>query len=407
MKRPRRLLCLCIGWSIVAFGAIGLAQETGAENESSQQPQTSQPEPQKHLPVLGTLTEFALATDLEYYEPAPGFNRQNRDIDLQVVRAALAAHFQQGWEFQFDALAFHGRGTEADTSTPPVPSNAAGVGAGPTVRWNFLQLDRWRLFLDAQGDLILANRPFPVHGSSYDFFLRAGGGASFRLSHSNWLESDFRFAHISNGQCFCSSNPAWNGRGFAIGIRHTLGTYPEAPQKATPSDSREPGANERAWTTSAEEYRAVPGSNLQDPRIQHQLRALRISRSWPLPKKFEFQFGGIIGDPIHAKEGNQFGGIGPLLRWNFLHTEHLRLFADAGADLIFTGSPAFVIPFPGDGYNFFARGGSGASFRLHSAFWLDAGFRYAHVTTGFGPSEYSYLPWSGLGVSLALRHTFR
>src|SRR5271168_1568475 len=84
---------------------VGSEEETVDEKQSPQQPEPSQPKPQIHIPVLGTPNEFALATDLGYYEPEPGFNRQDRDIDLQVARTALAAHFRQGWEFQFDVLA--------------------------------------------------------------------------------------------------------------------------------------------------------------------------------------------------------------------------------------------------------------------------------------------------------------
>ena len=109
-----------------------------------------------------------------------------------MARAALAAHFRQGWEFQFDVLAIRARGTAVLSSTPPipspVPSNALAVGAGPLARWNVMQFSRWRLFVDAQGDLILNDRSFPPHGTSYDFFLRAGGGISVRVSDRYWLE---------------------------------------------------------------------------------------------------------------------------------------------------------------------------------------------------------------------------
>jgi hypothetical protein len=99
----------------------GSDQETLDEKQVPQQPEPSQPNPQIHIPVLGTPNEIALVTDLEYYEPEPGFNRQDRNIDLQVARAALAAHFRQGWEFQFDVLAIRARGTAVLSSTPPIP----------------------------------------------------------------------------------------------------------------------------------------------------------------------------------------------------------------------------------------------------------------------------------------------
>ncbi|MFY9676179.1 MAG: hypothetical protein WAK13_17095 [Terriglobales bacterium] len=416
MNRSLSLPCLNIALLFFAFVASGLAQETapGKDPEKAlpQPPELSQPKPHRHIPVFGGANEFALETDLQYYEPAPGFDRQNRDIDLAVVRAALAAHFREGWEFQFDVQALRARGTAILSSTPPipppVPSNAVALGAGPGARWNFLQFSRCRLFLDAQGDLILNDRPFPTHGSSYDFFLRAGGGLSIRLNDSYWLEPDFRFAHISNGQGFGSGNPTWNGRGLSIGLRRTFRPYSETQRERPASQKDEDGKRQEAksWTTSVEEYRAVPGTNLHDPGVQHQLRSLRIAHSWPLPGKFEFQFGAVVGEPIHPVQGNEFGGFGPLLRWNFLETRNVHLFADGGADFLLTGSPAFLIPLGGTGYNFFLRGGTGASLRLHHSYWLDTGFHWAHITTGFGPGADNYIPWSGLGVSLALRHTF-
>jgi hypothetical protein len=385
---------------------VGSEQETLDEKQPPQQPEPSQPKPEIHIPVLGTPNEFALVTDLEYYEPDPGFDRQDRDIDLQVARAALAAHFRQGWEFQFDVLAIRARGTAILSSTPPipppVPSNALAVGAGPLARWNILQFSRWRLFVDAQGDLILNDRPFPPHGTSYDFFLRTGGGISVRVSDRYWLESAFRFAHISNGLGVDSGNPGWEGTGLSTGIRRTFRPYEETEGKTRPPVSGEENGKEKAWITSAEYYWATPGSNLQNPKILDAMRALRISRTWPFPKGFELQLGGMVAYP----KNGPILGFGPLLRWNFLQNGRCRVFADAGADILQTGDTAYIIPLGGTGYNFFLRAGSGASFRLHSAYWLDASFRFAHITTGFGPGRDSYIPWSGLGVSLALRHTF-
>jgi Lipid A 3-O-deacylase (PagL) len=383
--------------------------EAGNDQQSSQPSGPSQPEKRKRIPMFGKADEFAIATELQYYEPAPGFNRQDRDIDLQVARVALSAHFRQGWEFQFDAIALRARGTAVLSSSPPIPppipSNALALGVGPLARWNFLQLSRYRFFVDGEGDLILADRPFPPHGTVYDFFLRAGGGISFRVSNSYWLEAAYRFAHISNGQGVESANPTWNGRGLSIGLRRTFRPYSATLERPAPPISGE--TLEKAWITSVENYWATPGTHLQNPNIEHQIRALRISRAWPLPKGFEFQLGGLAADPPHVTQGNEIAGFGPLMRWNFLQTGHYRLFADGGADILQTGSPAYVIPIGGVGYNFLLRAGSGASFRLNSAYWLDASYRWGHITTGFGPGGGNYVPWSGQGLSLALRHSLR
>lgn len=408
MTRSPVLLCLCV-WCLLAFPPVVLAQETDNEKES-QDTASSQTDPQRHIPSFGGANEFALATDLEYYEPEPGFNRRDRDIDIEVASIALAAHFRQGWEFQFDVLAMRAHGTAILSSSPPippaVPSNAVALGVGPVARWNVLQFSRWRLFVDAQGDVILNDHPFPPHGTSYDFFLRAGGGVSVRVSNRYWVESAFRFAHISNGQGFDAGNPSWQGHEFSVGIRRTFRPYQDS-ERPTPPVPGEPSKNgrekEKAWITSTEYYWAAPGSNLQNPKTLEAMRALRVSHGWPFPKGFELQLGGMVAYP---KDGNIFG-FGPLLRWNFLRTDRFRIFADAGADLLQTGNESYIIPLGGTGYNFFLRAGSGASIRLHSAYWLDTSFRFAHITTGFGPGGNSYIPWDGLGISVALRHAFR
>lgn len=123
---------------------------------------------------------------------------------------------------------------------------------------------------------------------SYDFFLRAGGGVSVRVSGSYWVESAFHFSHISNGLGFGADNPTWNGRGLLLGIRRTFRPHEHTKRNATPAHEE---TAEKAWTTSAEEYWAAPGSNLQNPKIHHEMRALRISHTWPFQGKFEFQLG--------------------------------------------------------------------------------------------------------------------
>jgi hypothetical protein len=154
------------------------------------------PSPHKRVPVFGGADEFAVAAGIEYYEPEPGFDRQDRDIDIDVAQAAVAAHYREGWEFQFDGLVTRNRGTAVLSSTPPIPppvtSNSVAIGAGPMARWDFLEINRLRFFIDSQADLILNDRPFPPHGSSYDFLLQAGGGINYRMNGHYRFEGSFR-----------------------------------------------------------------------------------------------------------------------------------------------------------------------------------------------------------------------
>src|SRR5208337_3733096 len=118
------------------------------------------------------------------------FNRRNRDIGVRVFGIDRAWHFSRGLEFQFGGLAFQGKGV----------GTALGGGFGPQVRWNFLQIRRWRVFADGGASFILTNSAIPPGGEKYNFFSRAGGGGSFRLTQTCWLEATFRWAHISDGR---------------------------------------------------------------------------------------------------------------------------------------------------------------------------------------------------------------
>lgn len=385
MKRPSVLVLF---FSLAVFGPAGLCHG-----------QTESPAP-RHIPVFGNASEFALTSDFEYFDPLPGLDRQIRDIDLQLSSIGLAAHFQHGWEFQFEALALRAHGYErlpSEAAYPQVASNALGVGAGPRARWNFLQIHRFRTFIEASGDFLLFDRPFPRFGSFYDFLLRAGGGVAVRVSDSYWIESAFRFSHISNGQCFCPSNPTWQGSGLSLGVRHTFGEQPES--WAANGHWIFAKADENAWITSVEDYTPQPGLNRKNGAVEADMRQIRISRAWHFPNRLELQLGGSV------QTTQTTAGFGPVLRWNFMERVHARLFVDGGTDFLQTGSPAFILPWPNAGFNFFSRVRSGVSLRLHESYWLEPSFGWAHVSRGFGGSS-QLLPWSGQGASLSLRHTF-
>jgi hypothetical protein len=402
-KRAWALVFAILAWVCSSIRLPAFAQNT--EPQASSQDASPQPQQPKRGPFFN-VDEFAFQSQIEYYAPLAGFDRQNRDIDIQLTRVALAAHLPSGWEFMFDAFGFHADGNRTEPSNPTlVESNAVGVGAGPMVRWNFLQLSRLRLFLNADGSLLLADRPFPQRGAIYDFFLRAGGGVSVRVSDSYWIESAFDFAHISNGKGLESANPTWQGDGIALGLRHTFGRKregtPGAPEKALLSVFRK--ADGGAWVSGAEYYAPLPGSMHKAANFQGDIRAIRISRAWHFPNRVEFQLGGMIQKTDAAT------GLGALWRWNFLDRKRVRLFVDAGGDFLQLISPGFLISsrtVSGLGYTGFLRAGGGASWRLHRSYWIEGDFRWAHVPAGFGSGTGSYPEWTGQGGSVSLRHTF-
>jgi len=136
------------------FGIVG---ELSAYSDQSLKLQSlAQPEQHRHIPVFGNADEFALSGNFEYYAPLDGFNRLNRDIELQVTSVALGAHMPHGWEFQFKGLALRAHGYRTLPSgapSPQIPSSAQALGAGPLARWNFLQFSGFRSFVEGGGRL--------------------------------------------------------------------------------------------------------------------------------------------------------------------------------------------------------------------------------------------------------------
>ena len=112
------LFILTLGFGL-AFCASGLGQESG--DNCSGPKSTLQSEQRPHVLVFGNADEVVLTTSIEYYEPEPGFNRTNRDIDLQAATIGVGAHLRHGWEFQFDGLVLRAHGYRTLPSGAPNP----------------------------------------------------------------------------------------------------------------------------------------------------------------------------------------------------------------------------------------------------------------------------------------------
>lgn len=212
---------------MVCFVSIALISTRVFGQTSPGQGDVPQPAPQHktELPILRNADENSWLVNLEYYVPQPGFDRRNRDIKVSDIRVSRAWHFRWGLEFQLGAFFLRATGTRTVPSLAPgppqEPSGAYGLGVGPVFRWNLLQVRRLRLFADGEPDVFFTNHDFPAGGSKYNFFLRAAAGPAFRLTRSFWVESRFLWAHISNDQGIGPGNPAWQGRGVAVGVRYT------------------------------------------------------------------------------------------------------------------------------------------------------------------------------------------
>jgi len=419
---PATAACILLGCLLTRPAAGQEPTPAPAPSPTPAQPTTpaTAPEPEKHvggLPILRNADENSWLLNLEYYAPLPGFNRNNRDIDVRNIRFARAWHFSQGWEIQLGAVGFRATGTRTAPSVSPNPplqrSGAFGMGIGPTIRWNFLQFPCWRLFAEATEDLIYSTTSFPAEGTSYNGYFRGGGGASFKVSELYWLETSFHWAHVSNGRAL-SENPIWNGRGFSIGVRRTLQGNSPAHQAPSNRKSLLPflrGADEKAWITSFDYFAPQPGYHRLYRDID--VEDFRVNYAWHYPRGWEFQFGGFTfrasgtrdnpaAPPPFERSDALGAGFGPLLRWNALDFKRWRIFGDLGVDLIVTNN---VFPAGGTHYDFFLHGGAGTSFKLNESNWLETSFHWTHISNGQGYQVAINPTWQGYGLTVGLRHT--
>lgn len=320
------------------------------------------------VPILRDADETAWVGNLEYYHPQPGFDRANRDIDVENVRISRAWHFPVGWEFHVSGLFFRASGTRTTDAPPPATerSDALGFGLSPAVRWNFLDFRRARFLGDLSPGINFTNKAFPAGGTNYGFFLRAGAGASFRLSARYWVEVAYYWTHISNLQGIGSGNPTWRGEGLTLGLRRANRAEPSSAMAGGKRLSERPSAKENGWLTEGEYLVRDSGSNAVGSRSGLQL--YRVARAWHFTNGLELQFGGLIFPNPGAS------GLGPQLRWNFLNRERWHLFVRGEPDFIKTGF--FFVPLGGDQYNFLFQAGGGASYRLHSSYcWKETTLR--------------------------------
>lgn len=394
------LLCLL---SKGAFAQTA-AHETGADPSSlttSSSAGTAQPDAgegsyKPWLPIFRDADETAWIVGADYYAPQPGFNRQNRDIDMESLRIMRAWHFSNGWEFEFGGALLRASGTRTITLQSPAleRSDAIGFTVGPVVRWNFLQLGRVRLLANIGIGFNYTNNSFPAGGTPWDFFPRGGAGASFRVSRANWVEASFWWTHISNDTgAFAAGNPTWNGQGVSLSLRHALQV--ESPDHKRGSFPPFSDADEKAWVSEAEYFR--PFANRNSTNADLNVHAYRVARAWHFANGLELQFGGTAFPSPMAT------GLGPLGRWNFLQRERWRVFVDGEANALVDGFFFVSVLNPTQSWNGFFRSGSGFGYRAGKSYWLEAAYRWGHTLEGTNAEAYS--SWSGQGVSISLRHT--
>lgn len=76
--------------------------------------------------------------------------------------------------------------------------DATMVGLDFTLRYHFLQQDRFTLFGDLTGGLAQATHIVPPGGTYFNFTADLGMGATWRLSDQFYLVGGFHYFHLSN-----------------------------------------------------------------------------------------------------------------------------------------------------------------------------------------------------------------
>ncbi len=102
-------------------------------------------------------------------------------------------------------------------------NDAYGGGFDLLLRWHFLQIDRFTLYADAGAGAVQFDQRFPPEGTHFNFALRAGLGATYRLTDNLHLMGGSRFFHVSNADLEGSDhNPGLDSFEFYLGLMLAL-----------------------------------------------------------------------------------------------------------------------------------------------------------------------------------------
>lgn len=149
-----------------------------------------------HLAVVGTAA-FALEDDDSSTDLGLSFAYHHFLIeDVEFIGELGGWHFAQDGDDQW------------------------GVNPSMSIRWHFLNRQRWTVFADMGIGVLFATGEVPDGGTSINFMPRAGGGATFRLDdRGTRMIVGARWHHISNARFSGDSdNPDRDGVAFYGGV---------------------------------------------------------------------------------------------------------------------------------------------------------------------------------------------
>jgi hypothetical protein len=87
----------------------------------------------------------------------------------------------------------------------------------------------------------------------------------------------------------------------------------------------------------------------------------------------------LVGHGFHSSNDADGGGVSVMGRTHLFTTDRWTFFIDGGGGYVWTDQ---AVPDGGTTYNFTARAGLGAGYRLDGDMWLTGGARYFHLSNG-------------------------
>ena len=153
--------------------------------------------------------KWAWELDAAYVDPI-------RFSEAQFYTANFAATYYFG-----DDVAM---GMELQASYVDQPDeDTALVGTGLLLRWHFVELDRWSLFVDGGVGVSWAEDEVPDGGTHFNFIGKGGPGATVELRDGFHLIGGARFFHQSNANMYGrDENPSLDGIQYYLGVMWTF-----------------------------------------------------------------------------------------------------------------------------------------------------------------------------------------
>lgn len=135
------------------------------------------------------------------------------DVEYYAGYPRWGWFFRDRWELEFEGNIGHYRLDSPDKTT-----NMTSLGLNGILVFEFLQSDRYRVFLTGGGGLMyldLDERP-RVGDSSVVGLAQAGVGVKFPVRGTTFLRLEYRFQHVSDP--FDTSDRGWDYHCLVLGI---------------------------------------------------------------------------------------------------------------------------------------------------------------------------------------------